>query len=126
MFCLCYCHCHLSQRIRESHRITKKLIKHVNKINWNGIDFPASALDYKTFEQINEDIALNILYVPFNQMDICQEYISKHNFTRKIQVIFLKISDGEKWHFIALKSDCEDNSDYMRPTKSFSRLMCGI
>lgn len=59
-------------------------------------------------------------------MDIRQEYISKHNFTRKIQVIFLKISDGEKWHFIALKSDCEDNSDYMRPTKSFSRLMCGI
>ena len=69
-------------------RITNKLIKHVNKINWNGIDFPASALDYKTFEQINEDIALNILYVPFDQMDICQEYISKHNFTRKIQVIF--------------------------------------
>ena len=37
-------------------------------------------------------------------MNVEQEYISKYNFTRKIQVALLKISDGKKWHFLALKS----------------------
>ena len=40
------------------------------------------------------------MYVPFNEgeeesFDIRPEYISKFNFTRKIQVVFLKISDGD-------------------------------
>ena len=34
-----------------------------------------------------------------------QEYISNYNFTRKIQVALLKISDSKNWHFLVLKSE---------------------
>ena len=30
-------------------------------------------------------------------------YKSKHNLTRKNQVILLMITDGEKWHYLAVK-----------------------
>ena len=55
-----------------------------------------------------------------------QEYISDFNFTRKKQVALLKISNGKKWHFLALKSDQEENSEFIRSTKSFSSLMARI
>ena len=63
--------------------ISKWLLENILKFNWDGIDFPASIPDYKTFEKNNEDIALNILYVPYNQQEIRPEYISKYNFTRQ-------------------------------------------
>ena len=90
-------------------RISSKLLEHAYKLDWNGIDFPASTPDYKRFERFNEDIALNILYVPFNEddeeesIDIRPEYISKFIFTTKIQVVLLKISGGVKWHFFSIK-----------------------
>ena len=33
------------------------------KLNWGGIDFQASALDYKKLEKLNEDIALNLFFM---------------------------------------------------------------
>ena len=109
-------------------RISNKLLKYTYKLDRCGKDFPASTPDYKRFEKLNEDIALNILYVPFEEeiIDVRSEYISKFNFTRKIQVVLLKTSDGEKWHFLALKSKKEEDSDFIKPTKSFSRLMRDI
>ena len=59
--------------------------------------------------------------------NILPEYISDFNFTRKIQVVLLKISDGKKWHFVAaLKGEKEEDSDFTRPAKCFSRLMRNI
>ena len=63
--------------------------------NWYNIDFPASYKDYATFERLNSDFALNILYVSLNEQNICPEYISSHNFDKKDQVIMFKISDGK-------------------------------
>ena len=91
----------------ENHteRISNKLIDYANKLDWNGIDFPASAPDYKRFEIDTEEIALNVLFVPFNEnedeegqenMNIQPEYISKFNFTRKKQIVLLKISNGDR------------------------------
>ena len=34
-------------------RISKKLIKHADKLNWYDIDFPASYNDYLIFEKLN-------------------------------------------------------------------------
>ena len=34
----------------------------------------------------------------------CLAYKSKYNSTRKNQVILLMITDGEKWHYLAVKS----------------------
>ena len=57
----------------------------------------------KKFELNNESIALNILYVPHNTGKIYLAYKSKHNLTREKQVILLMITDGEKWHYAAVK-----------------------
>ena len=74
-------------------RISKKLHAYSQKFNWHEIDFPACFVDYAIFQKLNEDIALNVLYIPFNEVNICPEYISKGNFTTKNQIILLKITD---------------------------------
>ena len=107
-------------------RITKKLIAYAQNFNWHDIDFPASYEDYAIFEKLNEDVALNVLYVPFNEVNILPEYISKRNFNTKNQVTLLKITDDTgKWHFLALPSILDEDG-VKRPTKSLSRLMEGI
>ena len=58
---------------------------------------------WKKFE-LNNEIALNILYVPHNTKTIHFAYKSKHNLTHEKQVILLMISNGENWHYIAVKS----------------------
>ena len=75
---------------------SNKLLEYVYKLAWNGIYFPASTPDSKRLEKFNEDIALNILYVPCDVelIDVRPKYISKFNFTRKIQLVLLKISNG--------------------------------
>ena len=52
----------------------------------------------------NKSIALNILYVPYNTEKIRQSYKSKYHLTSENQVILLMITDGEKWHYLAVKS----------------------
>ena len=50
----------------DNHRERISKIKpFINKYNWKDIDFPAMSKDWKKFESNNE-IALNILYVPHN------------------------------------------------------------
>ena len=110
--------------------ISNKLLDCTEKLDWNGIDFPASTPDCKRFEKNKEDIALNIMYVPYENdeeevIDVLPEYISKDNFSRRKQIVLLKISNGKRWHFLALKSET-DNNRFLKPTKSFSRLMRDI
>ena len=52
----------------------------------------------------NLSIALNILYVPYNTKKIRHACKPKYNLTRENQVILLMIADGEKWHYLAVKS----------------------
>ena len=86
-------------------RITKKLIAYAQNFIWHDIDFHASYEDYAIFEKLNEDVALNVLYVPFDEVNILPEYISKRNFSTKNQVTLLQITDDSgKWHFLALPS----------------------
>ena len=71
-------------------RISKKLLEHIPLLNWHDIDFPASYNNYVIFEKSNEDIALNVLYIPYDQKTICSEYISSHNYTVKKTNYFIK------------------------------------
>ena len=57
-----------------------KIKPFINKYIWKDIDFPAISKDWKKFEPNNE-IALNILYVPHNTKKINIAYKSKHNLT---------------------------------------------
>ena len=68
------------------------------------IEFPSYSKDWKKFEQNNKTIALNILFVPYNTKQIRQAHISKYNSKRDNQVILLMITDGKKWHYLAVKS----------------------
>ena len=52
---------------KNPRRINEKLHLYSDIFNWNNIDFPASYEDYTTFERLNSDFALNVLYVPFEE-----------------------------------------------------------
>ena len=69
-----------------------KIKSFIEKYNWEDIDFPSTSKDWKKFESNNE-IALNILYVPYNIKKIDIAYKSKNNLTREKQVILLMISN---------------------------------
>ena len=72
--------------------------------NWVDIEFPAGHKDYFGLKKNNSEIALNILYIPYNTFEIRPCYISKHNKTRNIQANLLMITDGKKnWHYLAIK-----------------------
>ena len=93
----------LNYQTIETHpeRISK-LKPYINQYNWKDIKFPSDKEDWKKFEQNNKEIALNILFVPHNKKEICHAYISKYNHKRKNQVILLMITDGKKWHYLAV------------------------
>ena len=106
------------QNIKHHPQRISKLIPFIPKYNWDGIDFPPGKKEWKIFEKNNEDIALNVLSVPYNKEKIEIQYRSKYNRKRKNQVAILMITDNKNtYHYLALKSISTDN-DYMKPTKS--------
>ena len=72
--------------------------------SWKEIGFPSNKKDWKKFESNNKSIVLNILYVPYNTKEIRHACKSKYNLKRENQVILLMITDGKKWHYLAVKS----------------------
>ena len=42
--------------------------------------------------------------MPYNTEKISFAYKSKYNFKRENQVILLMITNGKKWHYLAMKS----------------------
>ena len=92
------------EKIKDHSERISKIKPFIGQCNWNKIDFPSTGKDWKKFELNNKSIALNILYMPHNTEKICHAYKSKYNLTRENPVIFLMITDDEKWHYLALKS----------------------
>ena len=80
-----------------------KIKPFIEQYNWKEIDFPSTSKYWKKFE-LNNEIALNILYVPHNTKKIHVAYKSKHNLTHEKQVILLMISNGENWHYLVVKN----------------------
>ena len=80
-----------------------KIKPFINKYNWKDIVFPSTSKDWKKFEPNNE-VALNILYVPHNTKKINIAYKSKNNLTCDKQIILLMITNGEKWHYLTVKN----------------------
>ena len=58
--------------------------------------------DWKKYERNNKTIALNILFIRHNTGIIRVSYRSEYNNKRKKQVILLMITDGKKWHYLAV------------------------
>ena len=83
---------------------TSNLEPFIGEYELKNTDFPATSKDWKKFKQDNNTIALNILFVPYNTKQIRQAYKSDYSYKRYNQIILLMITDGEKWHYLALKS----------------------
>ena len=88
---------------RNPQRISK-IKPFIDNYNWNYINFPTAKKDWNKFELNNEDVALNILHVPFNTKKSEIAYKSKYNLIRDNQIILLMISNGKNWHYLATKS----------------------
>ena len=91
-------------KINRDHQKVSKIRPYINEYNWNDIYFPSTSKDWKKIELNNESIALNILNVLHKTGKIHLAYKSKHNLTREKQAILLVITDGEKWHYLAVKN----------------------
>ena len=90
-------------RINKHPQRISKIKPFMDQYNWKDIDFPATRKDWKKFE-LNNEIALKILYVLYNTRKIHVAYKRKHNLTRENQIILLMITDGEKWHYLTVKN----------------------
>ena len=90
--------------IKKHHQRVNKAKPFVNKYNQSEINFPSHVDDWKKFELNNKSIALKVLYVPEGEKTIRHSYKSKYNLTRENQVTILMISDGEKWHYLTVRS----------------------
>ena len=80
-----------------------KIRPFIDQYNWKDIDFPPTNKDWKKIE-LNNKVALNILYIPHNTKNIQLAYRSKYNLTYDKQIILLMITDGEKWHYLVVKN----------------------
>ena len=106
--------------IDKHHQRISKIKPFINNYNWNDINFPAAKKDWNKFEVNNKNVALNVLYVPFNTKKIEIAYKSKYNLIKDKQIILLMISNGKNWHYLAVKSlsrllrgiSSNHNSDY--------------
>ena len=66
----------------ESHpERVSNILPFINKYNWEEINYPLKADDWKRFEKKNPTIALNILFT--KKIGILPAYISNHNSVRK-------------------------------------------
>ena len=91
------------EKIKKDPQRISKIKPFIDQYNWQEVHFPSHGNDWKKFKLNNKSIALNILYVPYNTEKIRHAYKSKYNLTRENQVIFLMITDGEKWHYLVVK-----------------------
>ena len=91
------------EQIKKNRQRISNIKPFIDQYNWKEIYFPSHCKDWKTFESNNKSIALNILYVLHNTEKIRHAYKSKYNLNRENQVILLMITDGEKWHYLAVK-----------------------
>ena len=58
----------------------------------------------KSLKKKSNSIALNFLHVLHNFEEIRYAYQSKHNLSRKNEVILLMITDNKKLHYLAVKN----------------------
>ena len=125
MFSTFYNCCINHQNIENHPEKISNIKPFTDQYNWEGIEFPAGIKDWKKFERNNKTIVLHILFVPHNEKAINLTYKSKYNRKSENQMVLLMITNGEKWDYIALKSERTDGA-FNRPIKSLSRLFRGI
>ena len=67
------------ERIVGNPQRVSKIKLFISQFEWKEIDFPSHSKDWRTFEQNNKTIALNVLYVPYNTKEIRLARKSRYN-----------------------------------------------
>ena len=89
--------------------IKEKELKKLLKFKMVDTDFSSHQRGWGNFEQGNNSIALNVLFVSHNSEEIKLVYKSSYN-KRKNQVIFLMINDeANNYYYLAIKNLSELN-----------------
>ena len=91
-------------KITDQPERLSKIKPFIDCYNWKNINFPSVKKDWNRFEVNDKNVAFNILYIPYNTKKVEIAYKSKHNLVRDNQIILLMITDGEKWHYVAVKN----------------------
>ena len=90
-------------KIKKDPQRVSKIKPFIEKYNWEDIDFPSTSKNWKKFE-CNNEVAHNILYVPYNTKKINIAYKSKNDLTHERQIILLMFFVGQKWHYLVVKN----------------------
>ena len=90
-----------SRTIKKEYQILNSLLTNITGKKYF---FLSHQRDWKKFEENNKSISLNILYVSHNTKQIRLAYKSKYNHKCNNQVVLLMITDGEKWHYLTVRS----------------------
>ena len=82
---------------------------YIKKIKHEDKDFYLHKRDWENFEQNNESIALNTLFLSKDSEEVRLLYNSEHNYNRQNKVLLLMISDdnNEKYYSFEVKSKLE-------------------
>ena len=90
--------------------IKEKELKKLLNFKRVDIDFSSHQRYWENFEQENNSIAINVLFVPYNSEEVKLAYKSSYN-KRKNQVILLIINDeANNYYYFAIKNFSELNS----------------
>ena len=81
---------------RDHQRVSK--LKRYDDLDWNGIDFPVSTKDINKFE-LRSRISVNVLALDGKTPYICRK---GGDYERVVNLMI--IEDGEKRHYVAIKS----------------------
>ena len=92
------------KKIKKDPQRISKIKSFIDQYKWKGIEFPSHSKDWKKFEKNSKTIALKILFISYNTKQIRLAYKSKYNHKRNNEIILLMITDGEKWHYLTVKS----------------------
>ena len=85
-------------------KIKNKDLRKILKFKRTDMDFTSHQENWKNFEQNNDSVALNVLFVSHNSEEIKLAYKSNYN-KRKNEVILLMINDeAERCYYFAVKN----------------------
>ena len=80
------------------------LRRYEKQYNWEGLEFPVSIKKIDKFEKNNTGIVVNVLFSNKKSQNIYTAGRSERNVKCKKQVNLLMIVNGEKRHYITIKS----------------------
>ena len=105
--------------IKNHSEHTSNLEEFISDYNLKEIDFPSHSKAGKSSNKTT--IQLLLIFCLCHTILKRLAYKSKHNFKFKNQVILLMITNGKKWHYLAVKKTADIT--YRNNIKSWGRLL---